>query len=81
VKLFDGTEPWLITKHADICAVLSDTRFSKVCKSLICLASAPSSEHCAYKRSSVAGPITAVAIAVAVADAVDVLDQNKGWLP
>eukprot|EP00953_Heterococcus_sp_UTEX-ZZ885_P025563 13900-Heterococcus_DN1.PRE.1 len=30
VKLFDASEPWLITQHADICAVLSDSRFSKI---------------------------------------------------
>ncbi|KAJ3181297.1 hypothetical protein HDU85_003603 [Gaertneriomyces sp. JEL0708] len=30
VKLWDNTEPWMITKHKDVCQVLADDRFTKV---------------------------------------------------
>lgn len=30
VQLWDGSRPWLAVRHADVCAILGDERFSKV---------------------------------------------------
>ncbi len=34
-RLFDGSPIWLITRHADVCSVLKDGRFSKVRAALL----------------------------------------------
>lgn len=31
VKLFDGTECWVVARHTDVCKVLESDQFSAVC--------------------------------------------------